>query len=366
MAKFCGYCGSPLKEEYRFCVACGKQIPENHSKPPSQVEPVSQMQPRQVQPAPQMQPGQVQPAPQMQPRQVQQAPQNIGGMAVSTARTAVSSAVGTFAGQFAPSVCGETVLGSFGNPIGVPASLIPGTGTVLLGSFKRFFASLKSAFKNPKKLIVPLVLAAIWLVLDVLQILKINFLPTRVLSFLTFAKGGMSGRFSGFIGGIFGKGIYAGALMTLINSLIRKNKGQKRSLRDTFRGIFGVSLDSLGGYLTGIGAAMFIYLFISGNMIKSGFMAGIAAAYLSAKACLNRGFLQNLIGSFTSKGKAALSQGAAGIIKGLTVGFASAAVLGQIRIKLLLIILGALLMVGGIVLMILQKAGVIKSKKGVQ
>ena len=366
MAKFCGYCGSPLKEEYRFCVACGKQIPENHSKPPSQVEPVSQMQPRQVQPAPQMQPGQVQPAPQMQPRQVQQAPQNIGGMAVSTARTAVSSAVGTFAGQFAPSVCGETVLGSFGNPIGVPASLIPGTGTVLLGSFKRFFASLKSAFKNPKKLIVPLVLAAIWLVLDVLQILKINFLPTRVLSFLTFAKGGMSGRFSGFIGGIFGKGIYAGALVTLINSLIRKNKGQKRSPGDIFRGIFGVSLDSLGGYFTGIGAAMFIYLFISGNMIKSGFMAGIAAAYLSAKACLNRGFLQNLIGSFTSKGKAALSQGAAGIIKGLTVGFASAAVLGQIRIKLLLIILGALLMVGGIVLMILQKAGVIKSKKGVQ
>ena len=344
MAKFCIYCGSPLKEKYRFCTVCGKQIPVEQSNLPRQV----------------------QPSPQTQPRQVQPAPQNIGGMAVSTARTAVSSAVGTFAGQFAPSVCGETVLGSFGNPIGAPASLIPDTLTVLLGSFKRLFASLKSAFKNPKKLIVPLVLAAVWLVLDVLQILKINFLPTQVLSFLTFAKGGMSGRFSGFIGGIFGKGIYAGALVTLINSLFRKNKGQKRSLKETFRGIFGVSLDSLGGYFTGIGAAMFIYLFISGGMLKSGFMAGIAAAYLSANACLNRGFLQNLIGSFTSKGKAALSQGGAGIIKGLTVGFASAAVLGQIRIKLLLIILGALLMVGGILLMILQKAGVIKSKKGVQ
>ena len=81
-------------------------------------------------------------------------------MAVSTARTAVSGAVGTFTGQFAPSACSETVLGSFGNPIGAPASLIPDTLTVLLGSFKRLFASLNSAFKNPKKLIVPLVLAA--------------------------------------------------------------------------------------------------------------------------------------------------------------------------------------------------------------
>ena len=344
MAKFCGYCGSPLEEKHRFCIACGKQIPENHSKLPSQVQPVSQMQPGQVQPA----------------------PQNIGGMAVSTARTAVSSAVGTFAGQFAPSVCGETVLGSFGNPIGAPASLIPGTHTVLLGSFKRLFASLKSAFKNPKKLIVPLILAAVWLALDILQVLKIDVVPTQVLSFLTFAKGGMSGSVSGFIGGIFGQGIFAGALVTLINSLFRKNKGQKRSLKETFSGVFGVSLDSLGGYLTGIGAAMFIYLFVSGGMLKSGFMAGIAAAYLSAKACLNRGFLQNLLGSFTSKGKAALGQGAAGIIKGMTVGFAGAAALGQIRIMLVHIIAGAVLMVAGIVLMILQKAGVIKSKKEAQ
>lgn len=355
MAKFCIYCGSPLKEKYRFCIACGKQIPENHSKPTSQVQPVSQMQP-----------GQVQPAPQMQPNQVQPEPQNIGGVAVSTARTAVSSAVGTFAGQFAPSVCGETVLGSFGNPIGASASLIPGTHTVLLGSFKRLFASLKSAFKNPKKLIIPLILAAVWLALDILQVLKIDVVPTQVLSFLTFAKGGMSGSVSGFIGGIFGKGIFAGALVTLINSLFRKNKGQKRSLKETFSGVFGVSLDSLGGYLTGIGAAMFIYLFVSGGMLKSGFMAGIAAAYLSANACLNRGFLQNLLGSFTSKGKAALGQGAAGIIKGMTIGFAGAAALGQIRIMLVHIIAGAVLMVAGIILMILQKAGVIKSKKEAQ
>ena len=206
----------------------------------------------------------------------------------------------------------------------------------------------------------------VWLTLDILQALKIDVLPTQVLSFLTFAKGGMSGSISGFIGGIFGKGIFAGALVTLINSLFRRSKGQKRSLKDTFSGIFGVSLDSLGGYLTGIGAAMFIYLFVSGGMIKSGFMAGIGAAYLSAKACLNRGFLQNLLGSFTSKGKAALGQGAAGIIKGMTVGFAGAASLGQIRIMLVHIIAGAVLIVVGIVLMILQKAGVIKSKKEAQ
>lgn len=334
MANFCKYCGSPLKEGARFCAVCGNQTAEIQSEPPEKA---------------------------------QTAMPNIGEKAVQATKTAAkaaaSRAVGSFAGQLAPSGCGEAVLGAFGNPAGAAASLIPGVGTVLAGSIKRFFASVKSAFKNPKKLIVPLILAVVWLVLDVLQALNIDILPTRVLSFLTFAKGGLYGGVSGIIGGIVGKGIFAGALMTLISSLTRKNKGQKRSLGDTFSGIFGVSLDSLWGYLTGIGAALLLYLFVSGGMLQSGFTAGIAAAYLCAKASLNRGFLQNLIGSFTAKGKAALNPGAAGVIKGLTVGFAGATMIGQLKIRLILIIPGTILLIGGIVMMILQKTGVIKSKK---
>ena len=258
----------------------------------------------------------------------------------------------------AQNASGEAAFGAAAENL---SGVVPGPAKVLGTTFKSFFSSVGSAFKDPKRLIPAFALAAVWLVLNILQACGINPLPTRILSFLTFANGGMSGGVIGAIGGIIGKGIFAGALTSLIGLFTRKKSGGKRSFKDTFLGAFGVSLQTLFAYLTGIGAAMLLYLFISGGATRISFMGGIAASFLSARAALNNGFLQKLISSITAKGKPKASPNVQGFIRGLSVGFAAAALIGLTGIRLIPLILGLLLVNGGTVLLILQATGVIKT-----
>ena len=259
----------------------------------------------------------------------------------------------------APGSAGEAVLGSPG-----VKEAIPGPGKVIGTGVKSLIASFVSAFKDPKRLIPAFVLAAVWLVLNILQACGINPVPTRILSFLTFANGGMSGGFLGAVGGIVGKGIFAGALVSLIGLFTRKG-GEKRSFADTFKGAFGVSPDTLWAYLCGIGTAMLLYLFISGGATRISFMGGIAASFLAARAALNTGFLKNLLGSFTKR-KSPSDPNVSGLVRGLAAGFAASAVIGLIGVNLVLIITGSLLLVGGAVMMILQATGVVRLGKGAQ
>ena len=265
----------------------------------------------------------------------------------------------------APSVSGEAVCGTIGNAaMSAVSNAIPGPGKVIGTSVKQFFTSIGAAFKDPKRLIPAFVLAVVWLILNILQACGINPRPTKILSFFTFANGGMSGGVIGAIGGMLGKGIFAGALVSLIGLFSRKG-GAKRSFGETLKGAFGVSLNTLWAYLTGIGAAMLLYLFISGGATRISFMGGIAAAFLAARASLNNGFLKNLLGSFT-KSKSPSNPSVQGLIRGLSVGFGAAALIGLSNVNLILIITGSVLLVGGIVMMILQATGVVKLGKGVQ
>ena len=284
------------------------------------------------------------------------------------AQAAVQSAPAAQAFLYgAPALSGETAYGTDGNTAADAASgVIPGPGRVIGTGIKRLFTSIGSAFRDPRRLIPAFVLAAVWLVLNILQACGIDPIPAKILSFLTFGNGGMSGGFPGAVGGIIGKGIFAGALVSLIGLFTRKNKGEKRSFKDTFLGAFGVSSDSLWAYLTGIGAAMLLYLFISGGAARISFMGGIAASFLAARAALNNGFLRQLFGSFSSKGKEKAGPGAAGIIRGMSVGFAASALIGLSGVSLILIITGSLLVVGGTVMMILQAKGVVKLGKEAQ
>ena len=331
MANFCKYCGNPLKEGARFCTACGKQIAEIQSEPQEKT------------PAPEK------PKP------------DIGEKAVQTTKTAAKTAavktVGAFAGQLAPSGCGETTLGSFGGG---------GTFAIIAGGIKHFFTSVKNALKNPKRLIPILILAAVWLILIILQLCGISPFPVRALSFLSFANGGMYGGFFGAIGGIIGKGLFAGALMSVISLVVNRKGGGTRSFGDTVKSFFSISLDTLWAYLAGIGMAVLFYLFISGGATRISFMGGIAASFLAARATLLSGFMQRLIGSITSKFKGGTGIDATAIMRGLTVGFAGAALLGLLGINFLLIFFGSLLADVGIVMMVLQATGTIKFGKEVK
>ena len=323
---FCPKCGNKLPDNAKFCDKCGNpvgSVPNNQSvnnQTPAQTPPVQ-----------------------------------------STVKRAPEPQAFRFS---ALNVSGEAAYGAIGNTaMSAVSNAIPGPGKVIGTGVKSFFISIGSAFKDPKRLIPAFVLAVMWLTLNILQACGITPIPAQILSFLTFSNGGMSGGVIEAIGGILGKGIFAGALVSLIGLFTRKNTSTKRSFKDTFSSAFGSSLDTLWAYLTGIGAAMLLYLFISGGATRISFMGGIAASFLAARAALNSGFLRQLLGSFT-KSKNASGPNVSGVIRGLSVGFAASALIGLSNINLILIIIGSVLLVGGGVMMILQATGVVKLGKG--
>ena len=319
---FCPKCGNKLPDNARFCDKCGNPVSGVQSDIPPKKADEQRIQPP------------------------EQSVRRTFGFAASAA-------------------AGEAALGSYGGvPAGAISGVIPGPGKVIGAGLKSLFTSIGSSFKDPKRLIPVFVLAAVWLVLNILQACGINPVPTRILSFLTFANGGMSGGFFGAIGGIIGKGIFAGALVSLIGLFTRKG-GEKRSFKDTVKGAFGVSLGTLWPYICGIGAAMLLYLFISGGATRISFMGGIAASFLAARAALNTGFMRRLLGSFT-KNKSTSHPNVSGLIRGLSVGFAASALIGLSGVNLILVITGSVLFAGGIVMMILQATGVVKLGKGAQ
>ena len=337
---FCTKCGHKLPENAQFCVACGQPVSGASAKPANT--------PKTPAPTPPQAPAPNAPQPQAPATQAP-APNAPQPQAFRFGAAAVS---------------GEAAYGAIGAAMNAATNALPGPGKVIGAGVKSFFASVGGACKDPKRLIPAVVLAAVWLTLNVLQASGIDPLPTQVVSVLTFAGGGMSGGLLGAVGGIVGKGIFAGAVVALIGLFTRKG-GEKRSFGETLKGAFGVDLTTLWGYLAGIGAAMLLYLFISGGATRLGFMGGIAAAFLAARAALSGGFLQKLFGSFT-KSKSPSNPSVQGLMRGLSVGFGAAALIGLSNVNLILIIAGSVLLVGGGVMMILQATGVVKRGKGAQ
>ena len=262
----------------------------------------------------------------------------------------------------APILSGENAFGQV--DVNKSENTRQSAGNVISDAFKSLISSLTAFFKDPIKLIPLIILAVLWLTINILQACGVNFLPINVFSFLSFAEAGIHGGILGALGGIIGKGMFAGAVVSLIGLFTRKNEA-KRSFGDILKGAFGVSAGSMFAYITGIGIAMLLYLFISGGATRVSFMGGVAAAFLAAKAALNNGFLKRLLGSFVPKGSKGASEGINGVIRGLSVGFAASAIIGLTGINLILIILGFLLVIAGGILWILQATGAIKIGSGV-
>ena len=349
MAKFCTKCGAALAEGVKFCTKCGAPAaaPQPSAAPAKVPAEKKRLLPR---------------------KETQPEPVAAASVPVPAAVPEAAAPAGPQTFSFnAPAALGETALGSIGGELSAAvAEAVPGPFKVLGSSIKSFISSIAAAVKEPKKLIPALVLAVIWLVLNILQATGVESKFTDVLSFLTFAKGGMSGGLAGAVGGILGKGLVAGAVTKLIGSFSRKGDGGKRSLKDTLKGAFAFSSETLFLWLTGAGAAMLIFLFISGGDTRSAFMAGLACMFLSGSAALSNGFVKRILSSFVRKSKSDVSGKITELIRGGTAGFAAASLIGLSGIGLILSILGGLLFLGGIVMIILTKAGVVMYRKKVQ
>ena len=371
MAKFCTKCGAALAEGAKFCTSCGTPVAAPQpaaapvrgpaAEPPSAAPAEAPAEKKRLLPRKEKQPEPVPAAKAAPAAEPAPAPEP-----AAVPETEAAAAPQTFSFN-ASSALGETALGSIGGDLSAAAAeAIPGPFKVIGSSIKTFISSVGSVIKEPKKLIPALVLAVIWLVLNILQATGVESRFTDILSFVTFAKGGMSGGIAGAVGGILGKGLFAGAVTMLIGRLTRKRSGEKRSLIETLKGSFAFSPETLFLWLTGAGAAMLIFLFISGGDTRSAFMAGLACTFLSGSAALNNGFVKQFLSSFFKKSKTDVSGKVSELIRGGTAGFAAASLIGLSGIKLILSLLGGFLFVGGIVMIILTKAGVVMYRKKVR
>ena len=323
---YCRSCGKELPQNALFCGYCGAHVSVK-------TEPAAAPAPKKPEPA-----------------------------AAAAAPTKPESAAAAPAQPFrfrASGQSGELALGleeafDFG-----PSSNEKGVFSLIGGKLKSVFASFLALFREPKRLIPALILAFVWLVLDILKASGVEHGTLRAASFLTFANGGMEGGLLGFLGGLLGKGLCAGALSFLIGLFSKARGGEKRSLADTLRGGFGFQKDSLWSWLAGIGAGLLLFLFFSGGAVRSAFMAGAAAAYLAARSALQKGLLKQILSSAAPKSRGAGGPRAAGLISGLALGFATAALLSLTDQWLVLLIPGGILLLGGAVMMILQAAGVL-------
>lgn len=349
---FCSKCGKQLPDGAKFCGVCGTPVLKTGAQTQVPAQPMAQPQiPAQQAPMTRTQVPQQQ-APMVQAQiPAQQAPMAQAQVPPQTVRFT------------APAGAGEAAMGVLQSGAAAAVRTIPGAGSVLGSTITRFFASIGSAFKDPKRLIPALVLAVVWLVLDILTAVGVVSLPTSVLSFLTFARGGLSGGIAGAVGGLLGKGLLAGAVTSVVGLMTRKKTGEKSS-GNLFSRCFGVSGDSAAAWVTGIGLSLLLYSFISGGATGGAFMAGVAASYLAARSALTNGFVQRLAASLTSKGKAVAGPGAAGFVRGLSVGFALAAAMSFVVPPAVYLIGGGVILGVGLILLVLQALGVIGKSKG--
>lgn len=242
--------------------------------------------------------------------------------------------------------------------------------------FQIFLDSLKQFLKDPKQLIPILVLGAVWLLLSLLPALGINSWPVRMFSFLTFAQGGMYGGVWGALGGIIGKAVFAYFVTVLIMPLFRgKNPFKEMGTGGFFAGLTLQGADAAADFMLGMGLALILFNFFTGNASLVNSMAGIVGFVLALKAFRSKGgFLRTLVFSVANKlsrGKtpspATFNRVAVGYAAGSALGVALSALTSSYLFYLLLLpfswqhylpyILGAILFAAGLIVGIITKPG---------
>ncbi|MCR5636321.1 MAG: zinc ribbon domain-containing protein [Clostridiales bacterium] len=371
--KFCVFCGGKIGINAQFCSHCGKTLPKasGHYEN-TQTE---KQQPTLNNFAQQQATAQQKQSISQQPQVKQQSAEN---SMPATQHTVADTSEQSF---FAPASAGEVMLGR----LNIFKQLSP--GALIISRFKEFPKRFVQFFKEPRKLIPVIIMGVMWLVTYFLRAFGNNSLPTRLLSFISFS-GKPSVNPTLLLGSMLGKGIFAGAVVSLISMLIpKKSSGSagnnnanaqnippanhKRSFANVLKACFGVNIDSVWGYLLGIGTAFVFFLFISGGGGIEAMLGGVSAAFITCRATMNNGFIKQLISSVSNK----LGKGDAqkektgtnafcGIMRGMAVGFSASALLCAIPFSTRILAgLGVFLLLGGGVMLTLQLTGVINSGK---
>ncbi len=235
-------------------------------------------------------------------------------------------------------------------------------GKAVKQGVKKLTTALKIMLKNPKKMFLLLlptvIISAIWLVLSLLFSLGVSALPLQILSFFTFALGGMTGGAFGMMGGIFGKAMTAYFVNATIIPLCKKQKPfDKGKIKSGLQAVFAKG--SLKGavaispVLIGFGLALIAYNFMNATACLQNSMIGIIGAVMALQLLSKGGgiifsFLFMLLKVMT-KGKAPSYLTIDRAIAGLAMGFTGAVALSLLPLSSICYILGVICLIGGIV-----------------
>ncbi|MBQ7175310.1 MAG: hypothetical protein IKE56_03905 [Lachnospiraceae bacterium] len=207
----------------------------------------------------------------------------------------------------------------------------PGLGRYL----RDYLRQSLSVLKNPKQLLPTIVLGVIWLVLG---IVGSNFwelpLPLWILSFLTYAQGGLYGGLLAAAGGIVGKVVIAAFLNAMIVPLFQGKKpfsGVAGGITGLFRGAAVQGLKEASPLTGGAGAALLLYGFMNSRQDMQEAMVGIVAIIMLLKNIGTKGgFMTGLLFSAAqtfSRGRTPSRITVDRILTGLTIGFTLAVAL---------------------------------------
>jgi len=223
----------------------------------------------------------------------------------------------------APAYAGETALsqsGVLGN--GVLSSVNP--IRLVFTQAAGYFRNIASSFRNAKKLIPAIVLAVIWVILILLPRLGINPLPVKILSFITFAQGGLSNNVFRMFGGVVGKGLFAYLVTALVLPIFRKQNPFK-AIGSGIKGTVG-SFKSMGEnivpMLAGAGIALIFFNFIAGYSSLWKSMGAVTASLLALRAIGSNGFMTRLFNSVLNR--KSHKADAKSVLAGMGTGFAIA------------------------------------------
>ena len=147
-------------------------------------------------------------------------------------------------------------------------------------------------FKHPMMLLPTLVLGAIWLVIGYLS--STTELPgwAKVVSFLSFAEGGLFGGALGAAGGIVGKVVVAVFINSAILPLFQKKLpfvGVAGGIKGMFSNMGEQVVCGIAPFLGGMGAALLLYSFMNISHVQINAFVGVAAVVLLLQNIGNQG-----------------------------------------------------------------------------
>lgn len=287
MSKFCTSCGKLVEEDAKFCTGCGAPVCKN-----------------------------------------------------ATSGTAQSIQGGTEVSRTAPSKTAASVVKGVMTAAEIskiaPEQKKVGPVNYIAGYIRQSLAVLK----NPRQMLPTIVLGLVWLVLALLGSFGINPLPVRILSFLTFAQGGMFGGVLSAVGGIVGKVVVAAFLNATIVPLFQK-KAPFSEIGGGIKGFFGSlavkSMDALSPLLGGIGLSLLLYTFMNSTQSLQNSVVGIIAfVMLLQNIGRQGGFLWGLafsIAGSISRGRTPSYLSVSRCISGMTLGFVLGVALSAIGLR---------------------------------